>query len=142
MRGEGPDPEVKKAIAAAAQLCRQLGHTVDEAKPALDQARLDQAARQVANIETAMAVDAIAKANGIARLEDAFESRALGLREEARHNGLFEQQIAAALPILMAGTAVLDQFFERWGCPFVASGTYSRVQNRHARPVEVLVQGT
>jgi amidase len=114
MRGQSPDPEVKKAITATAQLCRQLGHTIDEAKPPLDQARLDQAARQVANVEVAIAVDAIAKANKITRLEDAFESRALGLREEARHNGPFEQQIAAALPILMAGMAVLDQFFERW----------------------------
>ena len=59
-------------------------------------------------------VDAIAKANGIAKLEDGFESRALGVREEALRNGPFEEQIAAALPVLRAGTAALDQFFQLW----------------------------
>jgi amidase len=114
MRGQAPDLEVRKAIGATAQLCRELGHTIDEAKPALDQARLSQAARQVASVEVAKSVDAIAKANGITRLEDAFESRALGLREEALRNGPFEQQIASALPVLIAGTTTLDQFFQSW----------------------------
>ena len=54
------------------------------------------------------------KANGIARLEDAFESRALGLREEALRNGRFKRQIATALPVLTAATAALDQFFQSW----------------------------
>ncbi|TMJ82649.1 MAG: hypothetical protein E6G78_18310 [Alphaproteobacteria bacterium] len=113
-RGEAPHPEVRKAIAATARLCRELGHTVDEANVPLDQARVDTAARQLANVEVAKAVDAIAKANGIARLEDAFESRALGLREEALRNGRFKRQIATALPVLTAATAALDQFFQSW----------------------------
>ena len=51
---------------------------------------------------------------GIVRLEDNFESRALGLREQARLKGPFESQIAAALPVLKAGTAALDEFFQSW----------------------------
>ena len=62
MRGQAPHPEVRKAIADTAQLCRELGHTIDEAKPPLDQAKLADAAQQVADIEVAKAVDAIAKA--------------------------------------------------------------------------------
>jgi amidase len=59
-------------------------------------------------------VDAIAKAKGITKLEDGFESRALGQREEAMGKGPFDEQIAAALPTLRAGTATLDQFFQQW----------------------------
>jgi amidase len=114
MRGEAPDPDVRAAITATAQICRDLGHTVDAARPPLDQAKLGDAARQVANIEVARAVDAIAEANGPGRLEDGFEARALALREEALRKGPFEQQIGAALPVLTAGTAVLDQFLQQW----------------------------
>jgi amidase len=59
-------------------------------------------------------VDAIAKARGITRLEDGFESRALGLREIAMRSGPFDQQIAEALPVLRTGTDKLDQFFQQW----------------------------
>jgi amidase len=59
-------------------------------------------------------VDAIAPASGFTRLEQRFESRALGLREEAMRKGPFEEQIAAALPTLKAGTLAVDQFFQKW----------------------------
>jgi amidase len=68
----------------------------------------------VADIEAAKAVDAIVKAKGITRLEDGFESRALGLRESAMRRGPFEDQIAAALPVLKTGTAAVDRFFHEW----------------------------
>jgi amidase len=111
MQGQAPHPEVRNAMAETAELCRELGHTIDEAKPGLDRVKLDDAARRVGAIEVARTVDAIAKAKGITKLEDGFESRALGLREAAMRNGPFDGQIAAALPTLLAGTAALDQFF-------------------------------
>jgi amidase len=114
VQGQAPHPVVRNAIADTAQLCRELGHTIDEAKPTLDQVRLNDAARRVGAIEVAKTVDAIVKAKGITKLEDGFESRALGLREAAMRNGPFDEQIAAALPTLLAGTAALDQFFQQW----------------------------
>jgi amidase len=114
MQGQAPHPEVRKAVADTAQLCRDLGHSIEETKPPLDQVTLGNAARQLGAIEVAKAVDAIAKAKGITKLEDVFESRALGQRESALRNGPFEEQIAAALPTLRAGTATLDQFFQEW----------------------------
>jgi len=114
MQGQAPHPEVRNAIADTAQLCRDLGHAVEEAKPTLDQAGLGSAARRVGAVEVAKLVDGIAKLKGITKLEDAFESRALGTREEALRNGPFEEQIAAALPVLRAGTAALDEFFQQW----------------------------
>jgi amidase len=114
MHGQAPHPEVRKAVASAVQLCRELGHTIVEAKPPLDQSALSEAAQQVAAIDVAKAVDAIARAKGIVRLEDGFEARALGLREQALRKGPFDRQIAAALPVLKAGAAALDQFFQQW----------------------------
>ena len=113
-QGQTPHPEVRKAIVDAAELCRDLGHTIGEARPPFDQSALSDAAQQVAAVDVANAVDAIARAKGIVRLEDGFESRALGLREQALRKGPFDGQIAAALPILKAGTAALDRFFQQW----------------------------
>jgi len=62
-RGEAPHPEVRKAIAATARLCRELGHTVDEANVPLDQARVDTAARQLARISHTI----FARSGGVAR---------------------------------------------------------------------------
>jgi amidase len=114
MQGQAPHPDVRKAIVDTAELCRQIGHTIGEARPPLDQATLSDAAQHVAAIDVANAVDAIARAKEIARLEDGFESRALGLREQALRKGPFDGQIAAALPVLRAGTAALDRFFQQW----------------------------
>jgi amidase len=114
MQGQAPHPEVQKSVAGTARLCRELGHSIEETKPTLDQVTLGDAARRLGAIEVAKAVDAIAKAKGIAKLEDAFESRALGQREYAMRNGSFEEQIATAVPTLRAGTAALDQFFQQW----------------------------
>jgi amidase len=114
MQGQNPHAEVRKAIADTAQLCRALGHKVEKARPRVDLAKLASAARQVANIEVANNVDAIARENGIRTLEDKFEPRALGLLEEALRKGPFDQQIAQVLPILIAGAAALDQFFQEW----------------------------
>jgi amidase len=114
MQGQVPQAEVKNAIARTAQLCRKLGHTVEEARPPLDLVTLGRAARRIANIEVANAVNTIARENGITQLDDTFESRALALREEALRSGTFNQQIGEALPILLAGTAALDRFFEEW----------------------------
>jgi amidase len=112
--GQMPDPQVRNAISDTAGLCQELGHMVSEVTLPLDQPKLHAAANQVASIGVARLVDTTAKARGLARLEDGFESRALGVREDALRNGPFDVQIAAALPILKAGTEALDRFFQEW----------------------------
>jgi len=112
--GQTPDPQVRAAIADTASLCSELGHAVSEQKLPLDQPRLHAAAKQVASIGVAKLVDASAKAQGLTRLEDGFEARAIGVREEAIRNGPFDAQLAQALPILQDGTAALDRFFQEW----------------------------
>jgi amidase len=112
--GQRPHADVAEAIANTSQLCRELGHTLDEVQLPLDQIKLHNAAQIVLAIEVARTVDAIVNAKGIVRLEDAFESRALGIREQAIRNGAFDEQIALALPVLQAGTHALDRFFAQW----------------------------
>jgi amidase len=114
MLGQMPDPQVRKVVADTAELCLQLGHVVEEAKLRLDQRDLSEAAQRLGAVEVAKTIDTIVTQTGLKRLEDGFESRALGLREQALQRGPFDQQIAAALPTLQAGTAILDRFFERW----------------------------
>jgi amidase len=114
MHGQMPHPEVRSAVLSAALLCAKLGHVVEETKLPLEQAVISDAARQVAAVEVAREVNAIARARGFMRLEHRFESRALGLREEAMCKGPFEQQIHAAIPILKGATIALDQFFQKW----------------------------
>jgi amidase len=125
--GQMPDPQVRAAIADTASLCSELGHAVSERKLPLDETRLHAAARQVASIGVAKLVDATAKDRGLARLEDGFEARAIGVREEAIRQGPFDAQIAEALPILKEGTAALDRFFQEWDVlltPVVRSPVY------------------
>jgi amidase len=114
MLGQHPHPEVAEAITNTAQLCRELGHSIDEINLPLDQRKLHSAAQIVMAIEVTRAVDAIVNAKGIRRLEDHFESRALGLREQAIRNGAFEEKIALALPTLQVAARVLDRFFQQW----------------------------
>jgi amidase len=114
MQGQAPHPEVRKAIVNTARLCGELGHTVDEAKLPLDQAAVSDAACRLAAVEVAREMDAIAKTTGLRTLEQGFESRALGLREEAMRRGPLDEQVAAALPTLRAATVALDQFFHDW----------------------------
>jgi amidase len=114
MSGRQPHADVRAAVDDAARLCEQLGHATEELKLPVDQAKLSEAAQQLGAIEVAQIIDAIARAKRLARLEDGFESRALGLREEAMRKGPFDRQIAAVMPILRAGTAALNRFFQDW----------------------------
>jgi hypothetical protein len=52
MLGQMPDPEVRNAVADTAELCRQLGHVVEEAKPPLDQRELGEAAQRLGAVES------------------------------------------------------------------------------------------
>jgi len=113
---------------------------VSEVTLPLDQPTLHEAAKRVASIEVARLVDATAKTHGLQRLEDGFESRALGVREDALRMGPFDAQIAEALPILKAGTDALDRFFQEWDVlltPVVRTAVYKigmRDQTRFAYP--------
>lgn len=112
--GQAPHSEVRSAIADTASLCQELGHSVEETRLPFDQGKLHAAAQRVASVAVAKLVDATAKERGIAQLEDAFEPRALGVREEALRNGPFDAQIAEAIPVLKEGTMALDRFFQEW----------------------------
>jgi amidase len=114
MQGQRPDPEVRKAVARTAKLCSELGHMIEEVALPLDQVALSKAAQRLAAVEVAREVDAIAEQRRIAKVEELFESRALGIREGAMRNGRFDRQLAAALPTLQAATVTLDQFFQEW----------------------------
>jgi amidase len=114
MKGQTPHPDVKDAIMGSAKLCGELGHTVEEVKLPLDQARLMDAFLVIWAIGSASQVEAFSKLKGITKLEDAFEPWTLGLREEALRQGPFDRQIASVIPVFEAATAALDRFFSEW----------------------------
>jgi amidase len=114
MHGQTPHPEVRQAITKTARLCSELGHAVEEARLPLDRAAVSAAAGQVMAVDVARTVDAIATAHGLTNLDQWFESRALGLREQALRNGPLDTQIAVALPTLRAANVAIDGFFQDW----------------------------
>jgi amidase len=114
MNGQAPHHEIRNAIAETARLCRELGHTVSEVTLPLDQKQVLDAFVKLWAVSAANAVDALARAKGVAKLEDGFEAWALGLRDEALKRGPRDEQVASVLPVFEAATSSLDRFFQEW----------------------------
>ena len=112
--GKLPHPTVRAAVEASAALCRDLGHVVEEVSLPVDLAQVGRAARQTDAVDVARKIEEIVRTKRLTRLEDGFEPRALGLREEALRGGSFEAQIEAAVPKLRLAAAAIDRFFEKW----------------------------
>jgi amidase len=84
LRGAPPHPQVRDAVAHAAQLCAALGHRVERAGWPVDGNAVLTAFEDLWSHLAADAVDAAAAAVGARRIEDAVEPWTLGLAERAR----------------------------------------------------------
>ncbi len=85
LRGAPPHPEVRDAITRTADLCAQLGHTVERVQWPLDGHAFLSAFEDLWSHLAADAVDAATALLGGRRLEDAVEPWTLGLAIRARN---------------------------------------------------------
>lgn len=109
--GREPDPEVRTAVEAAAELCRSLGHTVTEGRPAMDGQRFSADFILLWAAGAAEVVEAVrSQAGADAPLDQLLEPLTLQLAEHSRTQG--PRALEAAIGRLRAVDATYAAFFE------------------------------
>jgi amidase len=120
--GAGPDPEVKAATEAAAQLCAELGHTVFEAAPELSGEAFVEHFLTAWAHGPALLVEQLEQEPGGAAALALLEPWTLGLAAEYRSRPL--GSLEAAQEHFAAVARTVDAFFveaDVWLTPVVAS---------------------
>jgi amidase len=108
--GTEPDPEVRAAVEAAAELCRSLGHTVTEGRPPVDGPQFSADFILVWAAGAAEVVDMVrAQAGPDAPLDQLLEPLTLELAQHAQQQGM--PAILAAIARLHAVDAAYAAFF-------------------------------
>ena len=111
--GGSVDPECVRAVEAAAQLCRELGHHVEEAAPAIDFAQIRDAAGMViipANV--ASVLDGRAAELGRPATQDDVEATTWWIYQLGKRVSGIEYEAARAV-LYRAGSA-LSEFHRDW----------------------------
>ncbi|MGD9967177.1 MAG: amidase [Hyphomonadaceae bacterium] len=108
--GHEPDPDVRTAVEAAAELCRSLGHSVSDARPLIDGARFSADFILLWAAGAAEVVQLVqSRAGADAPLEQLLEPLTLELAEHSRAQGM--PALEAAIGRLRAVEAAYDAFF-------------------------------
>ena len=110
--GAAIDPECIAAIEAAARLCESLGHTVEEAQPALDGDALGSAMGRIVMVHSALTMDARAAALGRALTEDDMEEATWTMVQIGR--AATATQLAEADNLFMAAAIEMARFHETY----------------------------
>ena len=93
--GNEPDPEVRAAVEAAAELCRSLGHTVTEGRPTIDGPQFSADFILLWAFGAAEVVQLVqSQAGPNAPLDQLLEPLTLGLAQHAQQQGLPALQAA------------------------------------------------
>lgn len=109
--GNDPDPEVRAAVEAAAELCRSLGHTVTEGRPAIDGPQFSADFILLWAFGAAEVVQQVQSQVGAgAPLDQLLEPLTLELAQHAQQQGL--PALEAAIGRLRAVEAAYAAFFE------------------------------
>lgn len=101
-RGREPDPEVRAAIEAAAELCRSLGHEVREARPAFDGQRFSDDFILLWAASAAEVAALVRQNAGDTPLDQLLEPLTLDL---ARH---YQSKGVAAMPAAIGGLKAVE----------------------------------
>jgi amidase len=109
--GNEPDPEVRAAVEAAAELCRSLGHAVSEGRPAIDGAQFSADFVLLWATGAGEVVELVrSQAGPDAPLDQLLEPLTIELAEHARTQG--RAALEAAIGRLRAVEAAYASFFE------------------------------
>jgi amidase len=137
--GTALHPDCVAAVQQAARICRDLGHEIEEASPALDQSMLIPAFTALWTGNLAAGIDTIAMLTGQAASEDKFEGTTWGLYQAGK-NVSASQYLQAKALIQRAGrdAAKFHETYDVWitptlGRPPVALGTFDMMEKDVAK---------
>ncbi len=132
-------PDCVAAVEHAAKLCRDLGHEVEEASPALDQAILIPAFLALWGANLAAGIDTIAMLMGQTPSADKFEGTTWGLYEAGKSVSA-SQYLMAKATLQAAGrqAARFHETYDIWltptlGKPPVTLGTFDMTERDPAK---------
>lgn len=123
-------PDCEAAVKAAAKLCEKLGHSIEEASPALDQPTLIPAFMAVWSANLASGIDMVARLTGQTPSADHFEGLTWGLYEAGKRVGASEYLLAkGAMQQASRRAAAFHEKYDMWltatlGLPPVKLGTF------------------
>lgn len=126
--GTGPDAEATSGLEATARLLESLGHTVEEAAPALDGEALGKAQLMVIAAAMAATADARARELGGDLAEDAFEPVSWRFIELGRTVPMME--LVKADEACMQAADTYDRFLTEQGFDLVLAPTLARAPER------------
>ena len=112
--GTKPHPECVAAVERTAKLCEELGHTVEEAAPAIDQGTLAQSFLAVWCAGLAMQIEAVAMMTGREVREELFEGVTWGLYQQGRQ--VTGAQYLLAVAMLQIQGRSVGRFHETYDC--------------------------
>jgi Asp-tRNA(Asn)/Glu-tRNA(Gln) amidotransferase A subunit family amidase len=110
--GHAVDPECVGAVANAAKLCEDLGHHVEEASPAIDEAARGKAVGVIITAQTRAALQRAASVLGRQATAEDVETITWGYAEYAKQFGASDY--AAAIDVLHRTGRVVGRFFTRY----------------------------
>jgi amidase len=137
--GQPLHPDCSKAVLAAAKLCEELGHTVEEAAAEIDRAPLVAAFMAAWSANLAAGIDWIAHLTGQTPQPDLFEGLTWGLYEAGKRVSASQYLIAKA--VLQRASRQAAQFHETYdvwltatlGRPPVKLGTFDMDESDPAK---------
>ncbi len=110
--GHAVDPECAAAVASAAKLCENLGHHVEEASPAIDEATRGKAVGVIVRAQTRKLVQIAGRVLGRPATQEDFETRTWALSEDASQ--LTASDYAAAIDVMHRTGRVVGRFFTQY----------------------------
>ncbi|MDX1385665.1 MAG: amidase family protein, partial [Thermoanaerobaculia bacterium] len=110
--GAPTDPECRAAVESVAQLCRDLGHRVDDAAPTIDADRLGRATGTIVGANILANLEERAEALGRPWTEDDVEPLTWSMARNARDAG--SGDYARAIRTVHQVGRTVGRFFEDW----------------------------
>ena len=123
-------PDCVEAVRHAAKICAQLGHTVEEASPTLDQSAMIPSFMALWGANLAAGIDTVAGLTGQTPSEDLFEGLTWGLYQAGKRVSASEYLIAKhVMNTASRETARFHQTYDAWlsatlGAPPVKLGNF------------------
>ena len=122
LRGAAFHPDVQAALKKAAKLCQSLGHSVEEATPAMDAEETTTAFMTLWGSSTAYAVEGLSRMTGIKPSRDVLEGLTFALYERGKAITAIQQIWAQQTLYRYARVAAkFHETYDLWLTPTLAS---------------------